>query len=89
MPSGSLNLRSKFFFFHVVAEIEEEGAAGVLDLLLCLPHVLDLNAEMVDADELVGSSRPWPRLPRYFSNARLMVHTFQTAAPAYLAHFAS
>ena len=73
-PSGSLNLRSKLPCA-LVAEVEEELAAGGLDPLLRLGEVVDLDAEMVRADEgraflQVGGAVP--PLPLKLSSAMLM-----------------
>ena len=58
-----------------VAEVEEELAAGRLDPLLRLDQVVDLDAEMVGADEgraLLQVGRRVPPLPEKFSSAMLM-----------------
>src|SRR5262249_44718040 len=50
---GVLELALKVFLFGVVTEIEEEAAAGLLDLLLHGGEVVDLEAEMMRADEVL------------------------------------
>src|SRR5256885_2810550 len=53
-----LELALEVLFLLVVAQVEEELAAGRLDLLLRRRDVVDLEAEMMGADEVLGVIEP-------------------------------
>src|SRR5262245_34383731 len=57
-PVGILELALEVHLVLAFAEIEEEGAAGAFDALLRLGEVVDLEAEMVRADEALGVLEP-------------------------------
>ena len=54
MPSGSLNFRSKFFFLLIISEIEEKCPARLLNSLLCFRDIVDLETEVMRANEVLG-----------------------------------
>ena len=54
IPSGSLNLRSKFAFSWSSPRSKKKFAARRLDPLLGRGDVVDLKTEMMGADEIAG-----------------------------------
>ena len=56
----------------LVAEVEEELAAGLLDAPLRLDEIVDLEAEMIGADDLARVVEVVALLPVKLSSARLM-----------------
>src|SRR2546430_1485138 len=51
-PVGILELSFEILLLRVMAEIEEEPAAGFLDSLLCGGEIVDLEAEMMRTNEV-------------------------------------
>ena len=59
-------------FLALLAEIEEELAAGVFDRRLPLLEIVDLETDVMNADEVLRVLEPEPTSLLYCSSARLI-----------------
>jgi hypothetical protein len=66
-----LELPLEVLLFGIVAEIEKELSAGRLDPFLRLLQIVNLEAEVMGADESARVLEPRPLSPLYLSSARL------------------
>src|SRR3974390_1067197 len=57
-PVRILELALEILLLRIISEVEEEGAAGCFDALLGGGEIVDLEAEMMGADEALGVVEP-------------------------------